>query len=116
MKHIKAHNVGFLAEKWNVKPIAEFAQQHQVGKGNTTISTENGTTRVTFHETVVVAFNDKKIVLDSGGWLSTTTKTRMNQASNQFDLGYQVFQQRGEWFVFYKTQTVKFKDGMVLPR
>ena len=111
---MKKKDIDFITEAYGA--VAEFAQQHQLGKGNTTVSTQDGITRVTFHQTVVVAFNAEKIILDSGGLLTATTKTRMNQASNQFEFGYQVFQQRGDWFIFYKDETVPFKDGIVLPR
>ena len=93
-----------------------MAQQYSVGRRSTTIATEKGTTRVTYHQTVVVAFSDKKIILDSGGWRTATTKTRMNQASVQFGLGFSVFQRRFEWFVDWQGKELPFRDGMVLRR
>lgn len=37
----------------------------------------------------------------------------MNQASNQFGLGYSVYQKKGEWFVDYKGTTHKFDKDMI---
>ena len=95
--------------------VTEMARQDQLGKGNTTVKTENGTTTITFHATDIVKFSSEAIQLDSGGWLTATTKTRMNQASNQFDLGYSVFQKGGAWFVKTKSGTIPFEDKMVIP-
>lgn len=84
-----------------------------IGKGNTTVKTVNGFTIVTFHSTNVVVFDDKTITLDTGGWFSVTTKTRMTQTSNQFDLGFTIYAKRGNWFVDFKGKTVEF-DGNVV--
>ena len=42
---------------------------------------------------------------------------RMNQASNEYNLGYQVLQIKGEWIAKYKGQSVPFEsDVLELPR
>lgn len=77
-----------------------MTQQHKIGKTATTVATDsNGVTRVTYHQTVVVTFDDKTITLDHGGWMSNTTKTRMNQTANQFDLRFGVYQDDYKWFI-----------------
>ena len=88
----------------------------QIGKTATTVSTENGVTRVTYHKTVVVKFDHDHIVLNSGGWLTATTKNRMNQASNQFDLGYTVFQDKGRWYIKVNDYMHEFWDGISIDR
>ncbi len=93
-----------------------MAQTHKIGKGNTTIKTVNGETIITFHWTEVVKFNDKTITLNSNGWKTNTTKNRMNQTSNQFDLGFIVTQKDFSWYVTFKGETVDFRDGMILKR
>jgi hypothetical protein len=85
-----------------------MAQQTKLGKLATRIIRQGEWTLVKYHDTVVVSFNDKWIVLDTGGWFTPTTKTRMNQASNQFGLGYQVYQREGEWNVCYGTGKLTF--------
>lgn len=82
---------------------------NKVGNYATTISNDGVHTIVTYHATQVVKFNDKEIILNTGGWRSKTTKSRMNQASNQFNLGYKVWQECGEWYVMWAgglTQTM----------
>ena len=72
----------------------------RVGTVATTISTnEQGHTQVVYHSTPVVTFSSKFIVLNHGGWMTSTTKNRMNQASHQFNLGYTVYQKAFNWFV-----------------
>jgi hypothetical protein len=61
----------------------------------------------------IVSFDAKRIVLNTGGWRSNTTKTRMNQTSNVFQLGYRVYQKAGEWFCAHKGQDIPF-DQYVL--
>ena len=94
-----------------------MSQQDTVGTHRTTIITVGGSTNIIYHNTAVVSFNQIHIILNSGGWRTVTTKTRMNQASHQFDLGYSVYQRDYEWFVdFNDSIKLPFKDGMVLKR
>lgn len=68
---------------------------------------------VTYVSTSIVSWVDGKIRLDSGGWQTVTTKRKMNQASNQFALGFGVYQRDFEWFVDLPNgETVEFRDGM----
>lgn len=59
------------------------------------------TTTVTYHNTavVVVDWEKRRVILNSGGWRTPTTKLRMNQAANEFGLPYHVFQKDHNWFV-----------------
>lgn len=80
----------------------------------------SGDIAVTYHQTLVVDLRDGIVTLDSGGWKTATTKARMNQASNQFGLGFSVYAKDHVWYVdmadparsFQHTKTVKFEDGM----
>lgn len=82
----------------------------------TTVSNIDDLTTVIYHQTKIVAFNDSMIILDSGGWDTATTKRKMNQASEDFGLGFQVFAKNGDWFVTFNGQTSPFSDGMTLNR
>lgn len=103
-----------------------MGQTRRVSGVATKIREEAGYTVVRYHSTDVVKFNSQEIILDSGGYLTVTTKLRMNQASNQYGLGYYVYQQKGDWFVRYyegfKSDvdspyvTVPFTDGMLIQR
>jgi len=88
----------------------------QLGSHKTSILTENGITKIIYHSTCVVSFNHEMVQLNSNGWQTATTKTRMNQASNQFDLGFTVYQKDFTWFVEYQGKTLEFFDHMILER
>lgn len=91
-------------------------QTRKVSGVRTDITTENGTTHVSYRGTRVCSFNAKSITLRSNGWETATTKLRMNQASNQYDLGFSVYQKARAWFVAFKGQVLPFSDGMTLTR
>ena len=93
-----------------------MAQTSRVGTVATSTFTDDRGTHVIYHNTAVVMFNHETIILCSGGWKTLTTKTRMNQASNQYHLGYQVYQEDFEWYVNYKGETLDFFDGITLER
>lgn len=96
-----------------------MARMDKVGKTATHIGSDNGMNYVQYHATKVVQWDDKQIILDSGGWNTVTTKARMNQASLQFDLGFGVYQEDFAWYVVLDadaTITLDFTDGMVINR
>lgn len=68
-----------------------------------------------YHDTEVVLFDADTIILDHGGWRTSTTKTRMNQTATQYGLGFRVFQKDFDWFVSYRGLTVKFGAGLGNP-
>jgi len=92
-----------------------MAQTQRVGGRSTSVFTDDdGILNVVYHATHVVrSFPGGKIVLDTGGWHTVTTKTRMNQAANQFRLGYWVFQKDFEWFVKWKGRTLTFDERTI---
>ena len=95
-----------------------MSQTQKIGSHKTSIFTDSeGFTNVVYHSTPVVRFSEvkDKIIVNSGGYLTNTTKTRINQASNQFRLGFTVFQKNFDWFITNAIgETLPFVDGMVL--
>ena len=59
----------------------------------TTISRTNDITRVVYHHTEVVTIDHMKreVTFRTGGWETATTRRRMNQACNAFDLPFRVY-------------------------
>ena len=69
---------------------------------------------IRLHSTNVVTFyRDGRIVLDSGGWQTVTTKDRMNSVLPQ---RFRVFAKDHVWFVSDNRtgSTIPFSDGMTL--
>lgn len=95
-----------------------MGQTQTVGSHKTTIGTDRDErTYVQYHATRVVAWDAETVTLNSGGYETVTTKLRMNQASNQFRLGFQVFQKDYYWFVDLPNgDTVEFFDGITFKR
>ena len=64
-----------------------MGQMQKVSGRKTKVTTENGVTRVRYHDTDVVSFDKDVIVLRTGGRKSVTTKARRTQTANQYELG-----------------------------
>ena len=81
------------------------AKHTYIGRHETEIIDAERYTYVKYWATNVVTIDwDKNIVtLDTGGYFTPTTKKRMNQASDEFGLGYRVQQIKGDWYVFDTT-------------
>lgn len=93
-----------------------MAQQNQLGTTATAVFTDDdGFTKVVYHDTKVLQFNNDTIKLNTGGWFTSTTKTRMNQASNQFMLGYNVMQRAGKWFAVCDSRIVPQDGTLTIP-
>jgi imidazoleglycerol phosphate synthase glutamine amidotransferase subunit HisH len=64
------------------------------------LSDEDGKkTGVQYHDTIIVEFTNDTIKLNSGGWRTVTTKRRMNQVSEEYDLAIRVYQKYDSWWV-----------------
>lgn len=66
----------------------------------TNVTMDDDWTRVWYHGTNVVSISTTHVILRTGGWFTATTKVRMNQAANQFELGFKVAADKGEWAVY----------------
>ena len=88
-----------------------MARQDTVGKHATSITKHGENTYIRYWSTDVVTFDNDSVLLNNGGWYTSTTKTRMNQASRQFNLGFSVYQKDFDWYVVTPAgETHKFSD------
>lgn len=86
-------------------------------RATTVIDDGEGFTACIYHQTKVVRWSEDSVILNSGGYQSATTKTRMNEVSREYGLGYHVFQKDHVWFVQLPSgETVEFTDGMTITR
>jgi hypothetical protein len=76
-------------------PKGKRSRYNQLSNYCTTVSARDGWQIVTYRETQIVRWNDSTIELNFGGYDTVTTRRKMNQASNQFELGYSVFRSKG---------------------
>ena len=66
------------------------------------------------HEIAVYDHNTKAVKLDSCGYETVTTKSRLNALLSEVMYGAKVFQKNWNWFVSYANQKESFFDGMIL--
>ena len=66
------------------------------------------------HQIATVDHNTNAVKLDSCGYETVTTKSRLNALLSEVKYGCKVFQKNWEWFVSYNNQTLDFFDGMIL--
>ena len=82
-------------------------------ENNTRVVRRDDDYAIKLHDTDVVTFHrDGSVTLDSGGWLTVTTKDRMNGFLG--DRGY-VYSKRGKWFVSSRGDWdggVRYFDGI----
>lgn len=66
-----------------------MSQIHRISRNNTTTANHpDGSKSVTLHQTEVIRYypERRKAVFNTGGWFTVTTRTRMNQACNEWNL------------------------------
>ena len=85
---------------------------------NTTVTYNESTncSQVLLHGHQICTFdhNTQAVKLDSCGYETVTTKSRLNAILEEVKYGAKVFQKNFVWFVGYQSQTLMFWDGMIL--
>ena len=66
------------------------------------------------HQIATFDHNTNAVKLDSCGYETVTTKSRLNAILEEVKYGCKVFQKNWNWFVSYHNQTESFFDGMIL--
>ena len=66
------------------------------------------------HQIATFDHNTQAVKLDSCGYETVTTKSRLNAILEEVKYGAKVFQKQWNWFVSYHNATESFFDGMIL--
>ena len=66
------------------------------------------------HKISVYDHNTNALKLNSFGYKTVTTKSRLNAILSELITGARVFQRQFDWYLSYNNQTVDFWDGMIL--
>ena len=71
---------------------------------------------VVLHRTAIAVYdhNTQALKLNTGGWHSNTTKSRLNAILQELKWGASVYQKAFDWYLSYNNQTVDFWDNMIL--
>lgn len=89
-----------------------MSQTQRICKNNTKVVRNGNDIRVTLHSTDVVTIVNGRVTLNSGGWWTSTTKTRINQTANELGLNFGVYQKAGHWFVTVGGTVLNYFDGI----
>lgn len=74
-----------------------MTQLQRISSNNTTVAPrDDGSVVVTLYQTEIVKVFPDRVELNTGGWLTTTTLTRMNQAANELGLGFRASRKGGQ--------------------
>ena len=83
---------------------------------NHSVYKKDDTLIVRIYETEIVKFDNDTIKLNNGGYYTATTKSEMNKASEQFNLGFKVFQKDYTWYCKYENKFFSFTGNrLTLP-
>ena len=71
---------------------------------------------IVLHRTAIAVYDHKNqaLKLNTGGWHSNTTKSRLNAILSELKCGFRVFQKNFDWYLSTNNQTVDFWDNMIL--
>ena len=81
-----------------------------------TFNENSNCSQVRLHGHLIATFDHstRALKIDSCGWQSVTTKSRLNALLEEVKFGAKVFQKNFDWFVSFNNQTESFWDGMIL--
>ena len=86
-------------------------------KSNTRVEYNENTncSTVVLHRTAIAVYdhNTQALKLNTGGWHSVTTKSRLNAILQELIAGASVYQHQFKWFLDYNNLTHNFWDGMI---
>ena len=66
------------------------------------------------HQIATLDHSTNALKIDSCGYQTVTTKSRLNAILEEVKYGCKVFQKQWNWFVSYNNSTQSFCDGMIL--
>ena len=92
--------------------LNKMPHMNQLSNYATTVTSDDNYTNAT----CIVKFNHDEVILNSGGYRTVTTKRKMVQTANQFNLEYGVFQKDYDWFVTTEKGVFPFQDGIKINR
>ncbi len=93
-----------------VKALDRAPRSGRIGNNTTIVEVEGRGIAIILHRTKIVTYYpDGRIVLNSGGYHTVTTKARMNEV---LPPNVRVSQQRHEWYLYHNGERLPFEDGM----
>lgn len=81
-----------------------MTDMNHIPSNNTVWDGDRSNGFIYLHKTKIAEWTPDKITLNHGGYMTKTTKDRLNQVSNVLGLGFKVHQSKGDWFVTTKDE------------
>ena len=79
-------------------------------KGNTLeIYLKDKTRVIRYHNTDIITITPTTVILNTDGWLTNTTKDRLNEFT---PFGLDLYQKNHVWYLNYNNETVMYYDGI----
>ena len=83
------------------RELKEVGLGSLVGKHQTSVSWDYADSNLVFKfwYTDIVKVTNNEVILNNGGWYTSTTKRRMNEISDALGFDFKVYQKNYNWFV-----------------
>ena len=95
-----------------------IVNKNESSNSNTKVDYNSNTdcSTVVLHRTAIAVYdhNNEALKLNSGGYTTNTTKSRLNAILSEIFVGACVYQKAFDWFFNYNNQTHNFFDGMII--
>ena len=101
-----------ITKKEFLQGIENITSSKKIGNNTYEVNYNNGNKAIRLHFTDVITFkSDGSIILNSGGWKTTTTKDRINT----FLKGLSIYQKNYNWYIVKNydwNNPISFYDGI----
>ena len=90
----------------------QLIKSKKVGNNTFEVVYKNGDRAIRLHRTDILTFTPNRVILNTNGWETVTTKARMNEhisMSNRLS----VYQSKHKWYVRTPEGDVPYYDGMM---
>ena len=113
-----SHTMRKIEEQMNRAIVNKEDWMVNSNSSNTNVNYNSNTncSTVVLHRTAIAVYdhNTQELKLNTGGYTTNTTKSRLNAILSELITGAKVFQKNFDWYLSYNNQTVDFWDGMIL--
>jgi hypothetical protein len=108
-----------MSRKIENEMIKAIQNKTEYRNGNTRVYQSSEGFRVVCHKTSIVTQTFNLFRLDSGGWESKTTKSRINAVLLAIGSPYRLIQTQNRWYLTKPNELpnyIDFVDGIILPQ
>ncbi len=90
-----------------------LVKSRRIGNNTFKVFYKNGDHAIRLHKTDIITWRANKVILNTNGWQTLTSKARMNEYLPTFK-GVRVYQSKHIWYVNTPEGAVEYYDGIEL--